>query len=139
MPEAMHSVYRTDNYEWNHYNKPKGEVCNFSQHDYFLKSFRYSLLMSTKRNVIVNPFLSMVQNYEPGSQPLDGLYQTLLYSLRYAKTGEYLHTSDFCCIDNDLLSKLGKIKKQVEYCHTVSLIESKLHVINDVLINYGFF
>ena len=95
--------------------------------------------MSTKHNVIVNPFLSLAQSYEPGSQPLDGLYQTLLYTLRHAKTGEYLHTSDFCCIDNDLLSELGKIKKQVEYCHTVSLFESKLHVINDVLINYGFF
>ena len=47
MPEAMRSVYRTDNYEWNHYNKPKGEVCNFSQHDYFLKSFRYTNVYQT--------------------------------------------------------------------------------------------
>ena len=95
--------------------------------------------MPTKNNVSVNPFLPMAQNYEPGSQPIDGLYRTLLYSLRYAKRGEHSHTSDFSCIGNDLLNQLGKIKKQVEHCHTVYLFESKLHLINDILIIYGFF
>ena len=129
LPEATRSVYGTDNYEWNNYNKPKGEVCDFSQHDYFLKIF----------NVTVNPFLPMAQNYEPGSQPINGLYQTLLYSLIHEITGEHVHAADFSCIDNDLLSELVKIKKQVESCHTAPLFESKLHLINDISITYGFF
>ena len=74
MPEAKRSVYGTDNYEWNHYKKPKGEVCDFSKHEYFFKKFRYSLIMPTKNNVTVNPFLPMAQNNEPGSQPIDSLY-----------------------------------------------------------------
>ena len=137
MSEAMHLVYGTDNYEWNQNNKPKGEVCNFSKGLHFSESFRYTL--PVKNNMRLNPFLPMAQNYEPGLQPIDGLYQTLLCGLRHGKTGEYLHTFDFSCIDEDLLSELEKIKKQVEYCHTISIFESKLHLINDILMNYGFF
>ena len=82
----------------------------------------------------------MAQNYEPGLSPIDdGLYQTLLYGMRHAKTREYLHTFDFSCIDNNSLNELEKIKKQLDYCHTISIFESKLHLINNILINYGFF
>ena len=79
----------------------------------------------------------MAQNYEPESQPTDGLYQTLPYGLRHAKTGEHPHTFAFSCIDNDLLNE--QIKKQVDYCRTISIFESKLHLIDYILTNYGFF
>ena len=122
-----------DNYEWNHYNRPKVEVCNFSKDINFLENFRYTLLTPTKNNEILNSFLPMAQNYEPGSQPIDSLYQTLLYGLRHAKTGEHLHTYAFSCIDNNLLNELEKFKKQAQYCYTISIFESKLHLINDIL------
>ena len=113
MPEAKRLVYGMDNYEWNHYNRPKGEVCNFSKDINFLESFKYTLLTPTKNNEKLNSFLPMAQNYEPGLQPIDGLYQTLLYGLRHAKTGEHLHTFAFSCIDNDLLNELEKFFKKV--------------------------
>ena len=29
IPDSMLPVYGTDNYEWHHYEKPKGDVCDF--------------------------------------------------------------------------------------------------------------
>ena len=31
IPETMRQFYGTDNYEWNNYKLPKGEVCDFSE------------------------------------------------------------------------------------------------------------
>ena len=124
--------------------------CHFSippenvKDTYFLENFRHNLdiildITPTKNNEKLNSFLPMAQNCEPGSQTTDGFCETLLYGPRHAKTGKHLHTFDFSCIDNDLLNELEKIKKQVDYCHTFSNFEIKLHLINDILINYGFF
>ena len=53
----------------------------------------------------------MTQNYEPGLQLVDDVYQTLFYNLRDAKAGEHSHAFDFSCIDNDLLSELQSVTK----------------------------
>ena len=39
IPEGMLPVCGTDNYEWNHYEKPKGDVCEFRGDSSYLSSF----------------------------------------------------------------------------------------------------
>ena len=63
IPEGMLPVYGTDNYEWNHYEKPKGDVCVFRGDSFYLASFLYSLYKLTKSNADVKTFLPMAKNY----------------------------------------------------------------------------
>ena len=63
IPEGMLPVYGTDNYEWNHYEKPKGDVCEFRGDSSYLSSFLYSLYKPTKNNADIKKFLPMAKNY----------------------------------------------------------------------------
>ena len=63
IPEAMRQFYGTDNYEWNHYKLPKGEVCDFLRDESFLQNFLQSLRMSSGDKASLNPFLLMSKNY----------------------------------------------------------------------------
>ena len=47
-PEGMHSFYGTDNYEWNHYKLPKGEVYEFPKVEKCMKSFLDNFLWLSK-------------------------------------------------------------------------------------------
>ena len=72
-------------------------------------------------------------------QSKDCLYGNLIYALRHAKTEEHLHTNNFECPNKDMLKELKSIKKLIEYDRQNALFDNKLHLINDVLIPYGFF
>ena len=121
-----------------------------------MQTFLHSLLMAIKGNEKINPFLPMSKNYvgvndieypivdNPSAgeddsnkieQSKDCLYDNLVYALRHAKTGEHLHTNNFECLDKELKG----IKKLIEYDRQNALFNNKLHLINDVLIPYGFF
>ena len=63
IPEGMLRVYGTDNYEWNHYEKLKGDVCEFRGDSSYLSSFLYSLYKPTKNNADIKKFLPMAKNY----------------------------------------------------------------------------
>ena len=63
IPERMRSFYGTDNYEWNHYKLPDGEVYEFPKVGKYMKLFLDSLFMTTKDNVSINRFLLLSQNY----------------------------------------------------------------------------
>ena len=63
IPEGMLPVYGTDNYEWNHYEKPKGDVCEFRGDSSYLSSFLYSLYKPIKNNADIKKFLPMAKNY----------------------------------------------------------------------------
>ena len=125
-----------------------------------MHTFLHSLLMAIKDNEKINPFLPMSKNYvgvndikypivddplagEDDSnkieQSKDCLYGNLIYALRHAKTGEHLHTNNFECLNKDMLKELKGIKKLIEYDRQNALFDNKLHLINDVLIPYGFF
>ena len=59
IPEGMLPVYRTDNYEWNHYEKPKGNVCEFRGDSSYLSSFLYSLFKRTETMLISKHFCQL--------------------------------------------------------------------------------
>ena len=63
IPEGMLPVYGTDNYEWNHYEQPKGDVCEFRGDSSHLSFFLYSLYKPTKNNADIKNFLPMAKNY----------------------------------------------------------------------------
>ena len=52
--ERMHLFYSTDNYEWNHYKLPKGDVYEFPKIDKDMKLFLDTLFMATKNNRCVD-------------------------------------------------------------------------------------
>ena len=63
IPEGMLPVYGTDKYEWNHYEKPKGDVCEFREDSSYLSSFLYSLYKPTKNNADIKKIFPMAKNY----------------------------------------------------------------------------
>ena len=63
MPKRMHSFHDTDNYGWNHYKLPEGEVYEFPKVEKYMKLFLDSLCMATKGNSSINKFLLLSQNY----------------------------------------------------------------------------
>ena len=156
----MLSSYGTDNYEWNHYKLPEGKVYKFPKVEKYMKLFLDSLFMATKDNASINKFLPLFQNYvgkfedphEIEDDPLAGegdskkteqskdcLYLNLLYAIRHATTGEYFHTTDFSCLDEQMLIKLEGIKKVLEFDRVNARFEDKLHLVNNILISCGFF
>ena len=62
----MLPAYGTDNYEWNHYEKPKGDVCEFRGDSSYLSSFLNSLYAPTKDNKEIKKFLPMAKNCVDG-------------------------------------------------------------------------
>ena len=72
-------------------------------------------------------------------QSKDCLYDNLIYALRHTKTGEQLHTNKFECLDKGMLKELKGIEKLIEYDRQNALFDNRPHLINDVLIPYGFF
>ena len=56
-PERMQAIYGTDNYEWNHYKLPTGQVYDFLKQEVFMKRFLDTLYMATKDNETINNFL----------------------------------------------------------------------------------
>ena len=120
----------------------------------------FSLFMATKDNASINKFLPLFQNYvgkfedphEIEDDPLAGegdskkteqskdcLYLNLLHAIRHATTGEYFHTTDFSCLDEQMLIKLEGIKKVLEFDRVNARFEDKLHLVNNILISCGFF
>ena len=67
------------------------------------------------------------------------LFLNLLYALRHAKTGEYSHTTELSCLNEEMLQELEGIKSFVQLDRINPRISNKLHLINDILIPYGFF
>ena len=125
-----------------------------------LKLFLDSLFMATKDNASIKKFLPLSQNYawkfedphEIEDNPLAGeddskkteqnkdrLYLNLLYAIRHATTGEYFHTTDFSCPDEERLKELEGIEKVIEFDRVKARFEDKLHLVNNILISYGFF
>ena len=156
----MHQFYGTDNYEWNHYKLPKGEICDVSRDESFIRIFLHSLYMSSEKYVSVNMFLPMSKNYlgekenhyDIVDDPLanendskkfkrskDCFYLNLLYAIRHALSGEYSHTEDFSCINEDMLRELKGIKQQISFDRRHALFETRLHLVNDALASYRFF
>ena len=54
IPERMRSFYGTDDYEWNHYKLPEGEVYKFPKVGNYMKLFLDSLFMTTKDNASID-------------------------------------------------------------------------------------
>ena len=126
--DGLLPVYGTDNYEWNHNEKPKGDVCDFKGNSSYLASSFYLLYKLIKGNADVKKFLPMAKNYVSEVTPLtakilkdllkdeddsskikeakNGSYLMLLYALRHVGTGKYYHTTDFSCLDKDMLKSL---------------------------------
>ena len=130
LPERIQGFYGTNNYEWNHYKLPVGEVYEFPKVNKHMKLFLDTLYMPTKDNISINHFLPLSQNYigkfeypqkmvddplagedDSGKteQSKDCLYLNLLYALRHAATGEYSHTADFSCLNEMMLEELKGI------------------------------
>ena len=125
IPEGMLPVYGTDNYEWSHYEKPKVDACEFTGDFSYLSSLLYSLYKPTKNNADFRKYLPMAKNYAGELTPATakilnnplkdeddsgkikqakiGLYLTLLYALRHVTSGAYYHTTDFSCLDEDIV------------------------------------
>ena len=163
IPDDMRSVYSTDNYEWNHYKLPTGNIYEFPNEKHFMKRFQSSLRMATKDNESVKGFLPLSQNYvgileenlcnfEIPDNPLQGeddsnkilqskdcLFLNLLYSLRYTMTAESSHATDFSCLDQEMTNELILIKLQIKFDFVNARSTDKLHLINDTIIPYGFF
>ena len=160
IPERMRSFHGTDNYEWNHYKLPEGEVYKFPRVEKYMKLFLDSLFMAIKDNASINKFLTLPQNYvgkfedpheieddplageddtKKAEQSKDCLYLNLLYAIRHASRGEYFHTTDFSCLDEQMLKELEGIKKVLEFDRVNARFEDKVHLVNDILISYGFF
>lgn len=116
--------------------------------------------MATKDNQKINPFLPLSQNYvgkfeeiyevaddllagkgDPNKteQSKNCLSLNLIHALRHAVTGEYSHTTDFSCLEEDMLNELEGMKKFIEFDRINALFDDKLHLINNILISYGFF
>ena len=116
--------------------------------------------MATKDNQKINPFLPLSQNYvgkfeeiyEVADDLLAGkgdsnkteqskncLSLNLIQALRHAVTIEYSHTTDFSCLEEDMLNELEGMKKFIEFDRKNALFDDKLHLINNILISYGFF
>ena len=116
--------------------------------------------MATKVNQKINSFLPLSQNYvgkfeeiyevaddllaEKGDsnkteQNKNCLSLNLIHTLRHAVTGEYSHTTDFSCLEEDMLNELEGMKKFIEFDRINALFDDKLHLINNILISYGFF
>ena len=125
-----------------------------------MKLFLDSLFMATKDNASINKFLPLSQNYvgifedphEIEDDPLAGeddskkteqskdcLYLNLLYAKRHATRSEHCHTTGFICLDEEMLKGLEGIKKVLEFDRVNARFEDKLHLVNDMLISYGFF
>ena len=62
-----------------------------------------------------------------------------MYAVRHGVFGEYSHTENFCCIDEDMLRELKGIKQQISFDRRNALFENSLHLVNDALVSYGFF
>ena len=163
MSEKMKSVYGTDEYEWNHYKLPTGNVYEFLNEKHFMRRFLNSQFMAMKDNDSVNGFLPLSKNYvglfeknlcdfDFPEDPLHGeddsrkiiqskdcLFLNLLYALRYAITRESSHTNDFSCLDDDMIKELETIKPQIELDFVNVRFTDKLHLINVAIIPYGFF
>ena len=156
----MQAIYGTDNYEWNHYKLPTGQVYDFLKQKVFMKRFLDTLYIATKDNETINNFLPLSKNYagkfedphESVDNPLTGeddskkieqskdcLFLNLLYTLRHPKTGECSHTTEFSCLDEEILQEFEGIKNLVQFYHINLRFCDKLNVINDILIPYGFF
>ena len=161
IPEGMLPVYGTDNYEWNHYEKPKGDVCKFRGDSSYLSFFLYSLYKPTKNDADIKKLLPMAKNYvgevtaatskilndplkdedDSGKikQAKNDLYLMLLYALRHVTRGKTYHTTDFSCLDEDMLKELKGIENEILYDRRTTLLNNKLHLIKDILIRYGYF
>ena len=72
-------------------------------------------------------------------QSKDCLYLNLLYAIRYTTTGEYFHTTEFSCLDKEMLKELEGIKLLNLIDRVNARFEDKLHLANNILISYGFF
>ena len=63
IPERTRFFYGIDNYEWDHYKLPEGEVYKFPKVKKYMKLFLDSLLTATKGNASISMFLPLSQNY----------------------------------------------------------------------------
>ena len=149
------------NYEWNDYEKPNGGVCEFRGGSSYLSSFLYSLYKPTENNANVKKFLPMAKNYvgeltlatakilndplkdedDSGKikQAKNDLYLTLLYALRHVTSGKTYYTTHFRCLDEDMLKELKGIENEILYDRRTTLLNNKLHLINDILVRYWYF
>lgn len=114
---------------------------------YFLLSFQRSLKIPSKGNKNDYGFNCMAQNYNSSQQsnpkkldqPIDGLYWSVLYSIRFSITGEDSYTNDFSSIDPSLLTEMKTLKSKLDFDHRYDFFENKLHLLNDTLISYNYF
>ena len=158
--ERMRSFYGSDNYEWNYYKLPEGEVHKFSKVEKYMKLFLESLFMATKDNASIKKLLPHSQNYvgkfedphrieydplaeendsKKMEQSKDCLFLNLLYAIRHANTGKSFHITDFSCLDEEILKELESIKKVLEFDKVNARFEDKLHLVSNILISHGFF
>ena len=63
----------------------------------------------------------------------------LLYALRHVTSGKTYHTTDFSCLDKDMLKELKGIENEILYDRRTTLLNNKLHLINNILVRYGYF
>ena len=59
--------------------------------------------------------------------------------MRHVTSGKTYHTTDFSCLDEDMLKELKGIENEILYDRRTTLLNNKLHLINDILIRYGYF
>ena len=82
IPEGMLPVYGTDNYEWNDYEKPKGDVCEFRGDSSYLSSFLYSLYKPTKNNADIKIFCQWPKIMLPKLPLRQQKYLTIPFRMR---------------------------------------------------------
>ena len=72
-------------------------------------------------------------------QAKNGFYLTLLYALRHVTSRKTYHTTDFSCLDEDMLKERKGIENEILYNRRTTLLNDKLHLISNILIRYGCF
>ena len=101
-----------------HYEKPKVDVCEFRGDSSYLSSFLYSLYKPTKNNADIKKFLPMAKNYVGEVPPA---------------TAKILNDP---LKDEDTVVRLSRQKMTDR---RTTLLNNKLHLINNILIRYGYF
>ena len=145
-PEEYKKIYGTDKHEWNNYQEHAGEVLEFLGSDFYLKQFQ-AMLKIPHGTSTVRPFMYMAQIYnsqitnEPNKlRPgIEGLYWTVLCTIRYEITGDDSATDNFNCINPVLLREMQNMKPQLDFTNRHGVFNDKFHLLNDTLIPYNYF
>ena len=125
--ERVTELYRhicgTNDYKWNNYKRPTGEIYEFNEEKYFLFNFRNTLRMSSKNNTEFSfKFSCTASSFNSSkesdpkklNQVIDGFYWSSSYAIKFNITSGSSHKKDFSWINPDLLAEIKIIKPQLD-------------------------